>query len=66
MEGQPTGCETVFTNHVSDECHVLKQKIATTTLAPELKKYKWPTSKKWAKDLISISPMKIYKIPGST
>ena len=40
MEGQPTGCKTVFTNHVSDERHVLKQKIATTTLAPELKKNK--------------------------
>lgn len=40
MEGQPTGWETVFANHISDEHHVLKQKIATTTLTNELKKKK--------------------------
>lgn len=45
MEGQPTGWETVFTDHISDEHHVLKQKIATTALATELKKTNDPVQK---------------------
>lgn len=43
MEGQPIGWETVFANHTSDERYVLKQKIATTTLATKLKKKKQMT-----------------------
>ena len=51
MEGQPTGWETVFANHISDEHHVLKQKIATTTLTNELKKKKKAQFKKLDKGL---------------
>ena len=66
MEGQPTRWETVFANHTSDERHVLKQKIAATTLATKLKKKNDPVQKHGKRIWISIYPMKIHKIPVST